>query len=269
MTVIFSDGFETGDLTKWSGSTVTATCSVTGSDQTNPHHGVYNLKAYIAKNLGVGSCANVNYNVANMYQHLFVRAMNVRFDVLPEDSGDYHGIISFWQGVNISALASFGPMNVAGTISWGIYRRTLGAFATVVGTKTPVVNTNYCLEAEIIRSTAGNADGAVRLYVDGVLEIEATGLDNDDRTLNYVIFGLYGADAPDLTDINVYGDCVVISDAYIGPEVSGDVLRRNLMGVGLQAKQHDFEKLRPKMPSWNPKSWSSHFPKMFQKVIKI
>jgi len=233
LTVIFSNGFENPvSPFGWSGTTINATCTAT-AELTFPHHGSYGLQAYIPQALATSKLATVYYgSLAGAYSHLFVRAMNVRFDVLPEDTDDFHGIIGFWENSNGNNLAQAGCIKTAAGQFWGIRRRTGGAFANVVGANTPVVNTNYCLEAEIIRSSAENADGAVRLFVNGILEVESTGLDNDDRALNYVLFGVYGGGSPDLSDLNVYGDCVVISDVYIGPEVSG-ILRRLLMGVGL------------------------------------
>lgn len=217
--VLFRNQFEnTVSPFGWSGTEVSLTCAVT-ADTVSPHHGIYNLKAYIPAALATGRFACVYYgSLAGAYSQLFVRAMNVRFDVLPEDNTDVHSIIGFWESSNANNLANFGVINNAGTVYWGIRRRSLAAFTNIFGANTPVVNTNYCLEAEIIRSSAGNADGAVRLYVNGILEVESTGLDNDDRALNYVDVGVYGAGSPDLSNLNVRLDCVAISKMRIGCE---------------------------------------------------
>jgi hypothetical protein len=232
--VLFRNQFEdTVSPFGWSGVAVSAGCSLT-ANKVAPHHGAYGLLAYTPAGLAPGQFCIVYYgSMGNVYKHLFVRAMNVQFDVLPEDNTDVHGIINFFENTGSNIIAYYGCINVGGTVYWGIRRRSLGAFANVVSANTPLVNTNYCLEAEIIQSTAGNADGAVRLYVDGILEVESTGLDNDDRALNYVHFGAYTSGSPDLSDLNVRGDCVAISRMRIRCET----FMMDLLGLGADKRQ--------------------------------
>lgn len=200
----------------WSGTAISAGCSVV-AEAVRPHHGAYNLKAYVPA-AAAEQFAIVYYgSLANAYQHLFIRAMNCSWDTNPANNS-MHPFMGFWQDPTSNNMARAGVFNSGGNIRWGIRYRSLAAFSNASGTSTPTVNTLYCVEFEIMRSTVGNTDGLVRLYVNGILEIEVLNLDNDDRNLNYVEFGADSFISSPPSNWNFRGDCIEISTMYIGCE---------------------------------------------------
>ena len=210
--VIFRNQFEnTVSPFGWSNTFLTAGCSVT-TEAVRPHHGAYNFKAYVPAGTAAGAYAIVYYgSLANAYRNLFVRAMNCQLDVLPEDDTDAHYIMGFWQDAGANNICRAGMIRSGANYRWVIRYRSLAAFSNVLGSNTPAVNTLYCVELEVLISTVGNADGRVSLWIDGNLECQALNLDNDDRNLNYLDFGLDSVAGPDLSNLNFRGDCVALS----------------------------------------------------------
>lgn len=208
-----------GSLDAWGGVSVGSGGSIIANDESNPHHGVYNFKSSIPLGQTAGFfCMAYTPSFSNSYGTLFARVMNTRFDQLPEDNGDRHYMFGFYDTVASSALVRAGVIrNGEGDYKWIIRGISSGTtFTDYQGSSTPEVNTNYVVELQVTRS---NDVGVYRLWVDGVLEIEVTGLDNDARSLNYYCFGCLGSTTPDLSDLNVFWDCVVVSESYNGAEL--------------------------------------------------
>lgn len=224
MTILFTDGAvgstqETaGTFAAWTGTVVTAGTAY-ANDTTAPHHGTKNFRYYTPAGTAAGSFCSSNWQTAAQAT-LYVRVMNLRFDVLPEDNGDRHYVCGFYYNSGSTALGRFGIIkNGTGNYKWIIRGISSGTtFTDYQGANTPAVNTNYCCEYQ---STVANGTGIYRLWVNGDLEIEATSLDNDARANNYLVLGTISSDTPDLSNLNVYADCVVVADAYIGPELEG------------------------------------------------
>ncbi len=183
-----------------------------------PHHGAYGLYATVVTGVTAGSHACVDQlcgTVAN-HDHLFARAMNCMLDATPDPAiGPPAGsIIGFY--VNGSAggpslgIALFGMNLTGGVLKWFSYYRNLAAFSTAWGPNASL-NTPYCVEVEVLQSSTGNADGAIRMWVDGCLIIEVTGLDNDDRDINYVVFGVMATTQQAAVTLHMWGDCFVLS----------------------------------------------------------
>lgn len=222
MTILFSEGFETGDLTNFTSTTITAGATLTGGDTTNPHHGTYNLKSTMPTGLSAGSWACANKSGFDGNSTLYIRAMNVKFDQLPEDNTDNHYFFGCFQAASSNAIVRCGCNNSGGTIRWLVRGISSGTtFTNYTGTNTPEINTNYTLELQV---TLGSGTGIFRLYVNGSLEVEVTGVDNDSRALNYIQFGNCGSTQPDLNALNVYMDCIDVADVYLGPEAVGQQL---------------------------------------------
>jgi hypothetical protein len=209
-TEIFSDGFESGDLSEWDGSYADSGCSVVGNDTTYPHHGSYNLKATIAASAS-NTWALVSQDVSG-YNPVHTRAMNCVFENEP-DTSDTYRVLAFMQGPYWDALAYAGIKYYNSAWHWWVYARDNGGFVNYYG-GTVNFDTAYCMEFSIYRD--GSA-GYAKLYVDGELEVEATGLNNTDRSLNYATVGFTYSSAGSNPGI-FYADCIVIADTYIGPE---------------------------------------------------
>ena len=217
--VLFRNQFEnTVSPFGWSGELASAGCSDV-VEAVRPHHGAYNFRATLGANLGGGLFARVYYgSLGNAYRHLCCRIMNASVDVLPEDATDFYRHIAFANSTGATIVAAYGIINVVGTNYWYMRVRNAAVFSDSISTLSPVANTLYCLEVEILQSTAGNADGYQKMYVDGNLAVSALNLDNDDRTLDYVLLGQISSAAPDLSAVNFRCDCAEISRSYIGQE---------------------------------------------------
>jgi len=233
-TVVFSDGFETGDLTLWTGTSTGVGCTVSGGD-TNPYRGTYNFKSYVPAGTASGSSSVAYYgSLANAYLQIFARAY-VKFDVLPEDDGDYHPFIGFWENTTSNNIARAGVMRSGADYRWHIRGISSGTtFTNYLGTATPVVNTWYCFELEVL---IDNVNGEYRLYINGNLEIEVTGVDNNARNLNYFRIGFDSGIPPDLSNLNIRMDLVVLADARIGC-LKGYVPWHRLKDRGGEARSH-------------------------------
>lgn len=225
--IIFKNHFEnTVAPFGWNGTNVSAGCAV-AVDAKCPHHGAYNFLSTLGANLGANLNAVVyRGSLANAYRHLNVRVMNAIVDVLPEDNTDLYNLLGF--SAAGGGIGYGGIINSGGTLYWFIRRRSGGAYVNVASALSPLANKTYCLEFEILQSTAGNADGFVKLYVDGNLALSVLGLDNDDLTLDYVSVGFPVSVAPDLSAANFRCDCAEISKMYIGCEK----FRMNLLSRG-------------------------------------
>jgi len=78
--------------------------------------------------------------------------------------------------------------NSAGTVEWGIrYYNDAGGFTTVTGN---VSETGTYYDSVQLEDYRHATNGALRLWVNNVLEIEVTGINNTARTMNYTQFGV-------------------------------------------------------------------------------
>lgn len=204
-TTIFSDGFESGDFSAWTG---TSNAPSVAANQV--HHGSWGFEATSA-----GTAKYCYKTIAET--HLFTRSY-IRFDALPS-AGTYivfHQIIGTGELLFANALL----YNDGGTYKWGFRYRTAGSYPYIYsGEQTnPSVDRWYCLEFEILPSTAdGNLNGEYRMYINGLLlsDIEKTGIDTDLTTTTQARITTYETSTNNPV---VYQDCVVIAGAYIEPE---------------------------------------------------
>jgi hypothetical protein len=198
---IFSDGFESGDFSAWTAASLTPTIV------TSPvHHGTYAAQinaneTYVSKTL------------AASYGTIYHRAY-IRWTTNPAASGRYHLMwAGFGSATNTNWLLSI--YNDAGTIKWELFG---GGAYTLFATPNPTVNTWYCVEVTHIQNTAnGNS-----LYVDGSLVGSISGT-SDDAAIHYVEVGTYSGMPSGGAS---YYDCVVVADAYIGPEAAGVTVKK-------------------------------------------
>lgn len=249
--VIFSDGFETNNFNAWTGTTTTAGETAT-VEALNVHHGSFNAN-FTTDGSATGEQA-LAYKTLVAATTLYARAYFKILTALPAN-GKYYSILTLAVGGNYLVRVEIN--NTAGVYTWGI-RYHVGATHTLA-TYTPpsaiALNTWYCVE---IKSVEDAVVGEARLYIGGTEVITKTDLDTSAHgAMTRHDVGEYYSLGQTAHSIIV--DCDVVDSSYIGPEVSGVVLRRNLVGVGLQAKIYDLEKFKPKMPTWNPLPLSSIF----------
>jgi hypothetical protein len=193
-TIIFQSGFETGDFSEWTGTNGSPTIV------TSPvHHGSYaalcNSESRIYKTF---SSQNV------VYFRFYVQTSGV-----PTSSGQWIHIATVWVGTDESIQIRIqhdgtSPKFALRNWKYGIL---------VYGTTTVQSNTWYCVEVKAHNIGYGTGD---ILYVNGVQE--AT-----DGTSNGAGGALTEVDVKQYTEYgykNIYFDCVVVADTYIGPEVA-------------------------------------------------
>jgi hypothetical protein len=194
--VLFSDDFESGDFTAWTGTYGTPTIV-----NSPVHHGAF------ACELNGADDGVLKTIVANGAVNLRIYA---NFATLMSTNQVCY-FMYMRQGASATVWA--GCVRVAGVIYWQLYVNTSGGWETVHSVGTPVINNWYCVEVAFTKNTAGGCS----LYVDGsvVASIVGTTLNTD---VGYVRCwrGLEGGGV----SFSVIIDCAVISTSYIGLESS-------------------------------------------------
>lgn len=213
--MLFEDGFESGNLSKWSstsGATVTSGSS---------HHGTY--KAVIA------SGQYTYKTLASYYDRLSMRAY-VQFKSFPA-SGSESRIFGVWSTSLSRYMSEISIANVGGTLKWKLRYYDNGAYPTATSNQqtNPSLNTWHCVEVEGVSNSTTNAEA--RVYVNGneLTDITQTGKNNNAQ-MNSGYLQVTGS------AISIWYDCVVIDTAYVGPECS---LTVNVVGSGSVAKVPD------------------------------
>lgn len=221
MPLIFEDGFESGDFTAW--SLVNADPETT-VDITNivaeVYSGIYagrvtiagtgNKRAYLLKTLDVP--------LPLIYVRAYFKVSNPPAQAVPpEQPRNYH-------------LITLGSTGLAGAIGFGMLTSTYDGLTRWRGDwydgvewhnpTGPVVSLDpnkwYCIEVMVAVGDAPN--GAVAMWVDGVLMFEVTGVKtnyNGYEGSQVNVGASWIQEAADLPIIVV--DSVVVADEYIGP----------------------------------------------------
>jgi hypothetical protein len=131
---------------------------------------------------------------------------------LPSSNGQWFdcGGIGYnnWQNAVFATLK-----NIGGNKYWGVtyYIGGVGTYVYESTASNPSEDTWYCLE--LVRDVT---NGRTKLYVDGVLKVDTAS--NHVGNSNMVWAGV---DFVNYAGLDTYHDCVVVADAYIGPEVAG------------------------------------------------
>jgi len=201
-TVIFQDGFESGDTSLWTGEDKNATVTVDG---VNPYSGSFAMKI-------VKSAAN---HYAAVYKDLGVAQDELygRVYVYWDNNPTNNTEIRFTgYKASGSSFVTAGLRNSGGTIQW--YVKYLKNSATVYDTynETPSTSTWYYLE---LYAKIDGAAGAIALSRNGTEIISDSGFDNNDHG-NIDLYKV-GADyETSAYTVTSYTDCAVLSDAAIG-----------------------------------------------------
>lgn len=199
-TVIFSDGFESGDFSAWTG--VKDYSPVVVSDVV--YDGSY---AAFCNDTGIRVC----YKEVTPVNHLFIRAY-YRFGAMPTEWSN-RGLGYFVEDDMVRIVAMFEIAHWTGS-------DYIWAIEALNGTDLQIVDSSgftldvshwYCMELEMF--VDGSA-GYTKLYVDNVLVVSLEGVDNDC----YGPIGRAGAGSvwENRKNEPVWWDCCVIADSYIG-----------------------------------------------------
>jgi len=196
-TEIFSDGFESGDFSQWD--------SVGGSAEVQSS--VVYQGSYAARFYADYATAYKTISETEVYERFYVRW----------SSNPASGETFQFGGVFISGNPASCAMlkNDGGTIKWGIQYRgnDYAQHEEYAATPNPTTDTWYCVEVYFKSNTAGGA----KLWVDGneVLTISGTTIGATADRAYACSYYTSGSSTP-----NIYVDCVVVADTYIGP-ISG------------------------------------------------
>ena len=204
MTEIFKDGFESGDYTAWTGSGSNGTHQAISSDK---HHGAY-CDRCLPTAAWQDWSADVYEDVGN-YDEIHSRNY-VKFVSLPS-GGKYFEINDFrvaWAPLgtlrirNNGGIMQIGISSSEGGITYANYPFVTGQW--------------YCIEFARYKNASV---GWYKVYVDDSLAHSQTGLDTSAHYATRIFLGItYSGSAG--TEIELYQDCCVIADTYIGPEVA-------------------------------------------------
>jgi hypothetical protein len=204
MTILFPtagsgvEGFETNDFTTW--TSTTGTPSVVASPV---HHGSYAARLVYNYN-----AQRITKNIADTYTTVFFRAYISYLTTVPASYAPLMSCVDdnynlVWQLMwknDTLRLTRYYPATVSTTWS--------NAFSA---------DTYYCFEVKTVENAS---TGEYLVYVDGTKRITDAGLDTsgiDNLVINNLGYSAaYGDSTP-----TIYYDCVVIADAYIGPESAG------------------------------------------------
>ena len=207
----FDDGFESGDFNKWTG-TITTSGETATIATTTPHHGTY--QGRFTSNGGGGVERAYCYKDIAETSGLYVRAYIYIQKGLPLlDENDRFNFFAIQGATGHQVIASVSVQHSSGMDRWTI-RSQAGALFASTG---PSMNQWYCIEFYTRISTT---NGIHRLWINGQFVIEQTGLNTAaEGNVDSVRFGLTYLNGV-TSSVDVYGDCFVISDAYIGPETA-------------------------------------------------
>ena len=197
MTQIFADGFESGDFSAWTGTSASSGCTIEVQN-TNPHTGTYNAHALTTTTSSVTAyCYKTGTFGAITYARMYVK---------------------FYQ-INILTNIRIHLLDLVGTTTVSVQLRNNPAVWAIragasnyLGTHTPVTGQWYCIELK-----RDSTNGLTQLWVDGVVEVAETSV-TITGNCTQVNAGICASSVSAVNEL--YVDCVVVSDAYIGPEVS-------------------------------------------------
>lgn len=218
MTVFLADGFESGDETGWNLGKVLQTVNDTFVvNSNNVFQGNYNGECYAV----AGEFAGVGEDLASTQPIVYERGYH-KFPALPANGEQYE----------FNRMISTGDMNhsVSGALRtvgadslWSVALREDSAVATFYDEavpSNPVTGRYYCVE--VLRDLTNQI---ARLWVDGVLKVNATGLSMtlDTKTV-------YGGIAfnDSASPLTLYIDSFIVSDQYNGP--AGGVMTAIITG---------------------------------------
>jgi hypothetical protein len=195
LTLPFSDDFESGDFTAW-----TAVVGSPTVQTTVKHHG-----NNAAKFEGTGTqFAEFGYPAISYPTYLLHARGTFYFSTLPS-SGNHVRIFQ----IGDSAQVITDIINDGGTLKW---RLTSPAGESTVLSPNPAVNTWYSVELKA-QYSGGNV--YAELWVNGS-SVASNSTGSAAASFHWVYIGAWEKSEA----LTSYLDCVVIADAYIGPEVS-------------------------------------------------
>lgn len=213
---LWSDGFESGDFSKW-----TATYRTTGEqtlvDGVDKHHGNYAAR-FVCDGSATGEYAYAAKRLNMTYSSLYVRAY-YKITAFPTNgTGRFVMSPNLRNGAQGKAVCYVYLSRAAdGNVYWGLYYMS-GASGLYYTSKVAALpNVWYSIEIYV---KVHGTEGAYKVYINGEDIISLSGLDTDEwGGVDVIHIGERWVDSsitPFAHEIHV--DCVAIDEKYIGPE---------------------------------------------------
>ena len=214
MSLPFSDGFESGDFSQWTGNVYGGISPIINTTQTYVHSGLYSA-AYSNTNGGgsYGYYYKTISGATNMRAYIYVG--NNTFLL---SDGDFLGVLGFELSVE-STTAEITLCRSNGTMYWGIRD---GNTQTNNPSSVSLTTGWHCIELAY-----NSPSGYITLFVDGS-QIQSIA-SSCSRVVGDARFGGY-ASYSGPTSFSLYLDDVEASNAYIGPM---NTANQTLTGVSL------------------------------------
>jgi len=206
-TVLFNDGFESGDFGVWTDNFADSGCT-REVQSTVTHHGSY--AAHFAVPAGASGRAAGCYKTFTQQTTCYIRQY-LRVSSFPDNST--HIVYLEFDGISGSSGKVAIYVDSEGLKYWRLKTCT-GTYDSASAT----INASqwYCIEVKVVVNAGA---GEYRLYVDDSEVITQTGLDNSSAGDTSVIYpDLYFETYAQTSNQEGYWDCIVIADAYIGPQ---------------------------------------------------
>jgi len=209
-TIIFSDGFESGNLNAWTGYTTGVTVTSGAA-----HHGTY--KAEIA--IPAFELTYIYKFTDTAYMEWYARYY---FKMIALPTIDQYRMLIAFGDIDQWLMAAGGIRRINGANKWFIckYKNGVETYVTSASGVDIAANTWICLELHFIVSDTA---GAIHLYVNGniIADLTDTGFDSRGTTNHRNLQTLWIGDvyAQNEEDYTIHADCVVAADIPVGPEV--------------------------------------------------
>lgn len=212
MTILFQDGFESGDFSNWTSTEGAGTNSET-VETNNPFQGKYNGKFFTNS---IGAEATV-YKTITSAAIVYLR-FYLKIDALPASGDlDYYGSIA-------DAVPSAGTgttaaiINISGSYYWRLFVN--GVEVNEATASNPTTGIYYCIE--LLRDKTNSIQ---KLWVNGVLKVtQNNAITNNATNIAVGVDYSSGGEA-----LNCYCDSVIAADSYIGPAVTSVAFTENLI----------------------------------------
>ena len=213
-TTIFTDNFETGDFSKWTG-TKSHDGGVSAGIQTGTvYSGTYSTRFVVADQAyESGYCLykdlGATYTTINARTYVYLTATPKVGSVMEVMGFSSDGWIPNAVGTRIDIV------NVGGNAQWRVNYYSGGWQSGYVGSVQ--AGNWYCIETHLV---IGSGNGETRFYVNDTEVLTKTGLSNTaaGAWVRYLSLGIN--DETGGNTLNVFYDSVAVADSYIGPEGS-------------------------------------------------
>jgi len=210
--IIFTDDFETGNLSKWDGVYNEPQMSPPDVGSVVVYRGNYAAHVHVKSMSSVyaGCYKNISQKHVNQRQYI----QFTPFNNLNAGSLKFADVARLDLSDEIQATIE---RDVAGNTVWELQIKEQGVWSKHPSTIVAVPNQWYCVEVEAQAATVGG-DGIARLYINGVLAVELLNCNFGTAPFDRVYIGLIWTEMQCEADYDVYIDDFALGDSYIGPE---------------------------------------------------